>query len=232
MNRTIPVYSPQDPKQVLYYAPDLRHEKLEGEFPYPHGLDIRNGLLDYADLTGVNACRIQGEWASLYNARLRKSKVSGICNFFQATATGANFAEIEWDTADIREAIFDHACFYGARITRFIADKTDFRNADFRAAVLRKAKIRKADLTNADLRGADLTDANLRNSDLRGADLRGAILDGANLNGADLRGAFLTGAQVNGTDFREAKLGDACIKITVRNGKAVVQHVSGAGEAG
>lgn len=229
MNRTIPVYSPQDPTQILYYAPDLRYEDVNDD--YPHGLDIRNGLLDYADLTGVNARRINGEWASLYNTRMRETKVSEICNFFQATATGADFTGIEWDTADIREATFDHACFYEARVDRFIANKTSFRDTDFRGAVLRGAKIRRSILANANLRGADLTNANLRCSDFRGADLREAILDGASLNDADLRGAMLTGAQVNGTDFRGAKLGNACIEITIRNGKAVVQHVSEAGDA-
>lgn len=130
----------------------------------PEGADLRNTVLDGADLTAIVLRRTYLERAYLREAKLNQ--------------------------ADLREAFLYRAMLNGAGLREADLREAFLPGADLSGADLQQAKLTDANLSGANLIEADLIDADLRRCNLRGAELSYANLKGTNLGGADLSGVM------------------------------------------
>ena len=129
-------------------------------------------------------------------------------------AAGSNFSEKNFESLDLKNAIF-----YKSNLTRANFVNTNLENADFRLANLNGVNFKGANLENALFHFAkfdnvDISQGSLSKIDLRYTDLSGAILTNTDLSDKDLTRTNLSGQDVSGHDLTNTILAKANLSNT------------------
>ena len=162
------------------------------------GADLRNQLIEKAEVVGVNATGILLSGAILkgcffYNVDFTKAKLRGT----------------------VLEGFNTEAPLTASPITSFRNFKLNFRGSDLSFVQAGKANLAGADFRNhadgtlTNLRGAQFAEANLSKSNFTDVLARGINLAKANLAMASLGGVVLSGSDLSGTDLSNADLSNA-----------------------
>ena len=125
-----------------------------------------------------------------YECDLQGSRFDGL------NLTGANFTK-----CNLHSACFNKGTLKNIRVTRAIANWSEWKSAKAVGATLAESRLLGADLRLADFSECDLSHARLHGVDARNADFSGANLTDCDFSGSDLRGARFSGAVVSATNF-------------------------------
>ncbi|MFZ4826677.1 MAG: pentapeptide repeat-containing protein [Phototrophicaceae bacterium] len=146
--------------------------------------------------------------ASLVGLNLGATRI-GEVNFEKADLTNAIFTKADLMKANFTRAVLNHADLSQAKIWNAL-----FIGAQLRGCNLQNAELVKSSLKNADLQEADMRHAALYEASFYGANLTRASLQDAQLWAADLRGANLTNAQLVGAKLFDEFFGNAIFDET------------------
>ena len=154
------------------------------------GADLREIVLTFVELPGVNLANANLEKADLGNADLEGANFEG-ANLERAGLRIANLKHANLRKAELSHTNMYYADLEGANLQGVFLFESFLQEADLRGAQLQDARLYKADLS-----GAALMNAQLQRVDLQDADLSGAYMPSANLESASLVGANLQHAHV------------------------------------
>lgn len=125
-------------------------------------------------------------------SRLDETRFSR-CDLSFARFDRSSAYAVEFDTCNLRGAVFQRADFSRAFGKNVVRAAAAFKACNLELADLSEARLPDCELAGSNLREAVLVDADLEGCDLRGCDLFQTLTAGAKLARADLRGAEVSG---------------------------------------
>ena len=176
-------------------------------------MNLREAIMNKADLGGANLQGVNLEGANLQGAYLGGANLQG------ANLSGANLEGVRLQGANLKGASLNSVNLQGVDLIGANLEKANI-SGSLSGARLYGANLKQADLRGVDLRVADLERAILIGAHLQethlpddypddyleGANLEKANLKGANFKGANLEGARLSGANLTTSDLLEPSL--------------------------
>jgi uncharacterized protein YjbI with pentapeptide repeats len=172
-------------KGAFLFRADLREAKFDcgnTGAPRPTCTDLRDTLLQFAQLAGASLVGAQLQGAALQHARFEGASLNG-AQLEGAGLAGARFQGAWLDSAQLQGAWLSLAQLQGATLTR----------AQLEAADLRGAQLQGAALDHAQLQGARLAEPPYP---ALAANLQGASLDHVFVWRADVQAPQVAGARV------------------------------------
>ena len=191
--------------QITHYAPnvELRGKNFEG-------LDLKNAVFYYSDLTGSNFQNANLSNAFFYRANLKNVNFQGAdlsdADFGLANIEGANFQDANLDGTQ-----FYHVKFAGIDISNANnVARANLSHSNLSEAILTDIDLSSSDLSFTNLSRQDLSDKDLTKTILLGADFTNAILpnalSGKNFTNAIFNGVNLSGKDMSDSDFSHSKI--------------------------
>ena len=192
--------------QITPYAPnvELRGKNFEG-------LDLKNAVFYYSDLTESNFQNADLSNAFFYRANLKN------VNFQNADLSNADFGLANIDGANFQDANLDGTQFYHVKFAGIDisnannVERANLSHSNLSGAILTHVDLAGRDLSYTNLSGQDLSDKDLTKTVLTGSDLTNTILSndalsGKNLTNTIFNGVDLSGKNISRSDFSQSKL--------------------------
>lgn len=191
-----------DLRGIDFRGVDLRGAVLSGS-------DLRNALLDAANLSHAN----------LEGADLRAASLKGVvlenANLSRCDCTSANFTEADLRIAMLRNTVFLSANLSRCDLTNANIDGTSFERCNLSNARLSEVGYWRDQEHDDRARPPNFTRAILNHATLRKLDLRGAMFIHANLDNASLSDVVLSECHCSGTSWGQAWLSRVSLRSAV-----------------
>lgn len=173
-----------------------------------NALDLRESILDFEDLEGIQLPTADLEGAFVQFANLRGAFLGDV------RLIHADLEETNLENADLYRAVLDGSFFGRASLRRaslldaqgvnVLMAGVDLREAMVIQAELVNVVMRKAHLSGAKFDGSNLDGGDFQEADFKHASLRRAQLHDANCTKADFSGADLSFADLAGSNLENA----------------------------